>query len=131
MLDEEKVRLMTKLAFYEQTQGKEDLKVDEYYRKDYTGFHTICSVIWITIGYICVVGIVGLACLDWIFAHFSKNLMIMMGGSAVVAYVVLMIIYAFISRYIFDHKYKGARQRVKVFKHDLIKLLKMYEKEKK
>ena len=35
MLDEKKVKLMTRLAFYEQTQGKEDFKVSAYYIKDY------------------------------------------------------------------------------------------------
>ena len=41
MLDERKVKLMTKLAMYEETQGKEDFKISEYYRKDYAGMHTI------------------------------------------------------------------------------------------
>ena len=31
MLDEQKIKLMTKLAFYEETQGKEDFKISEYY----------------------------------------------------------------------------------------------------
>ena len=35
MLDKEKVKLMTTLAFYEQNEGKEDFKINEYYRKDY------------------------------------------------------------------------------------------------
>ena len=50
MLDEKKVKLMTRLAFYEQTQGKEDFKVSAYYRKDYASLHTICSIIWVTVG---------------------------------------------------------------------------------
>ena len=32
MLDRSKVKLMTKLALYEQTQGKEDFKISEYCR---------------------------------------------------------------------------------------------------
>ena len=39
MLDEKRVKLMTKLALYEETQGKDDFKVSEYYRKDYVGMH--------------------------------------------------------------------------------------------
>ena len=34
MLDERKVKLMTKLALYEETHGKEDFKISSYYRKD-------------------------------------------------------------------------------------------------
>ena len=50
MLDEQKIKLMTKLAFYEKTQGKEDFKISEYYRKDYTSLHVICSILWVTVG---------------------------------------------------------------------------------
>ena len=41
MLDERKVKLMTQLALYDQTQGKEDFKISEYYRKDYAGVHIL------------------------------------------------------------------------------------------
>ncbi len=41
MLDERKVKLMTQLAQYDQTQGKEDFKISEYYRKDYAGVHIL------------------------------------------------------------------------------------------
>ena len=49
MLDERKVKLMTKLALYEETHGKEDFKISEYYRKDYVGLHSICSFLWVTV----------------------------------------------------------------------------------
>ena len=55
MLDKRKVEVMTRLAFYEQTEGKEDFKVSEYYRRDYSSLHTICSILWVTIGYLCLV----------------------------------------------------------------------------
>ena len=122
---------MTKLAFYEQTQGKEDYKIDEYYRNDYAGFHTICAVIWVTIGYACIAGLAVFAGMDWILDNISQKLIIALGGMAVIGYLVIVMIYAFISKYIFDRKHKGARQRVKVFNHNLSRLLNMYEKEKK
>ena len=64
MLDKRKVEVMTRLAFYEQTEGKEDFKVSEYYRRDYSSLHTICSILWVTIGYLCLVGILVLIWLD-------------------------------------------------------------------
>ena len=44
MLDERKVKLMTQLALYDQTQGKEDFKISEYYRKDYVGSRGSCWI---------------------------------------------------------------------------------------
>ena len=65
MLDERKVKLMTQLALYDQTQGKEDFKISEYYRKDYAGVHILYTVLWVTIGYIAVMAKFPLFTADW------------------------------------------------------------------
>ena len=130
MLDRSKVKLMTKLALYEQTQGKEDFKISEYYRKDYVGLHSICSFLWVTVGYICVWMLILLAGFDLIVGHMSLLLMLIMMLVAVVGYVVILAIYAGVTSHVYNQKHKDARQRAKMYNHDLIKLLKLYEKEK-
>ncbi len=79
MLDRRKVELMTRLAFYEQTDGKEDFKVSEYYRKDYTSMHIICSILWTTIGYACIVGIAVLLGIEKILGNMSNTFIMMLG----------------------------------------------------
>ena len=39
MLNEERVKHMVKLAFYETTDGKEELKAGSYYKKDYINYY--------------------------------------------------------------------------------------------
>ena len=112
MLDRSKVKLMTKLALYEQTQGKEDFKIR------------------VTVGYICVWMLILLAGFDLIVGHMSLLLMLIMMLVAVVGYVVILAIYAGVTSHVYNQKHKDARQRVKMYNHDLIKLLKLYEKEK-
>lgn len=131
MLDERKVKLMTKLAFYEQTQGKEDFKISEYYRKDYAGFHTICSVIWVTIGYGCIALLALLGGMDSLMEKMSNGLIITLGIIIIVGYIGTLVIFAVISSHVYNEKHKKARQRVKKYNHNLTRLLKMYEKEKK
>lgn len=131
MLDEEKLKLMLDLAFYEQNQGREDLKINEYYRDDYTGFHTVCSVIWITMGYVLVVGIVLFAALDFLLINLSKALIIKIILGILGGYLAVLIIYLVIAQYVFNRRYKNARERMKIYDQDLTRLLKMYEKEKK
>lgn len=131
MLDEQKVRLMTELAFYEQNQGKEDFKINEYYRNDYTGFHSICSIIWVTIGYAGVVGLGGFAAMDFLLANISKMLIVTVGTGIIGGYIAILIIYAIISQAVFRRKHRDARERIRQFNYNLTKLLKMYEKEKK
>ena len=71
MLDKRKVRIMTRLALYEQNQGKEDFRISEYYRKDYAGLHAIFSFLWVTVGYILVLGLGFLVGMDQIMEHIS------------------------------------------------------------
>lgn len=130
MLDKEKVRLMTELAFYEQNEGKEDFKINEYYRKDYAGFHTLCSVLWVTFGYICLIGLIAIAGMDFILANISQSMIIMMAAVIIIGYLVVVIIYTLVANHVFDRKHREARQRMKIFNHNLTRLLKMYDKEK-
>ena len=129
MLDQRKIELMTRLAFYEQTEGKKDFKVSEFYRKDYTSLHTICSVLWVTVGYLCVIGIVILMVLEDLLENMSNGVIVMLGGMILLGYVALIIIYAIITSHIYDEKHRDARQRVKKYNHNLTRLLRMYEKE--
>ena len=129
MLDQREIELMTRLAFYEQTDGKNDFKVSEFYRKDYTSLHTICSVLWVTVGYLCVIGIVVLMVLEDILENLSNSLIVMLGGMVLLGYISLVIVYAIITNHIYDEKHRDARQRVKKYNHNLTRLLRMYEKE--
>ena len=100
MLDERKVKLMTKLALYEHTQGKEDFKISEYYRKDYAGMHIFSSVIWVTVGYVCVAMLIAFAGFDALMDNLSNSLLLMLLMIFVVGYFGVVVIYAVISSHI-------------------------------
>ena len=78
MLDEKKVKLMTHLALYEQTQGEEDFKISAYYRKDYVSLHVIYSFISVTIGYVCVAALVALAGFDVLMEKMSNGFILLL-----------------------------------------------------
>ena len=52
MLNNRKVRLMTRLAMYEQTEGKEDVRLSKYFRTDYVRLNVLKTVVAVTIGYL-------------------------------------------------------------------------------
>ena len=51
MVDERKVRLMTRLARYEQREGREALRINKFYRSDYIGLALLRNFFMTTIGY--------------------------------------------------------------------------------
>lgn len=55
MINEEKVKIMTKLAMYEQGKGRKYLPVSRYYRSDYIGLALIKNFFLVTIGYALIV----------------------------------------------------------------------------
>ena len=84
-----------------------------------------------TAGYVCLGALIVLAGLDSLMNSMSTGLIIIMGLLAIVGYFVLVIVYAVVSSHVFNRKHRQARQRVKKYNHNLTRLLKMYEKEKK
>jgi hypothetical protein len=131
MLDKQKIQLMSRLALYEQTDGKKDFKLNEYYRKDYASLHGVFSVLWVTLGYVCVVFLVGVVMLEKILANLTVKYLLTLGGIVMAGYLALCIIYAVISHILFGLRHKDARERVKNYNHDLVKLLRIYDSENK
>ena len=131
MLDERKVKLMTRLALYDQTQGKEDFKISEYYRKDYAGVHIIYTVLWVTVGYALAWMLAMIAGLDTLMEKASTVLLLTLIFAAIVGYVVVLVVYIAVASHLYNKKHQEARQRVKRYNHILTRLLKMYEKETK
>lgn len=128
MLDERKVKLMTRLAFYEQKQGQEDFRISAYYRKDYTSFHVICSVLWITIGYACALGLAVTAGMESLLERMSGGLLVLLFILVLAGYIALVVFYIGVSTHVFSKKHKDARQRVKKYNYGLTKLLKIYSR---
>lgn len=130
MLNEKKVQLMARMAMYENNHGEEDFKINSYYKKDYVSFQRLLSIIWITIGYVIVVGIGALVFVEEIFERLDLSFIIVAGVALVTGYIVLLAIYGVAASRFYHKKHEDARQRVKKFNHDLTRLNKMYEREK-
>ncbi len=129
MVDERKVKLMTQLALYEETQGKEDFKISSYYRKDYSGLHMLTGIIWVTIGYVCLAVLVVFGMLDSLLANLTLRMIVILAIVAILGYALVVAVYAILANVIFNRKHKDARQRVKEYNHNLTRLLKMYKRE--
>ena len=126
MLNESKVKLMTRMAMYESKQGEEDFKISSYYKKDYRSFHTIATIIWVTVGYAVAVGIGVIAFLDELMKNLNMQFLVMLAAA-----VVLVIFYGIVASHFYGTKHEKARKRVKQFNHDLTRLNRMYEREKR
>ena len=93
MLDQNRLRLMTKMAAYESTKGQEDLKISTYYKKDYVSLNVLITVLWVTIGYAMLVALAAFGNMEWIMENLSFDKLIIMAGAVIGAYLVLVVVY--------------------------------------
>lgn len=131
MLNEKRLKLMTRMAIYENHDGKEDFKISEYYQKDYASLNTWKSIIWVTIGYAIIIGAILLIFLDKIFNVTTISGLLVIAGAIVTGYFMAIVITGIIAHDFYKKKHIEARKRVKRFNNNLTRLGKMYEKEKR
>lgn len=131
MLNENKVKIMAKMAMYEGKQGSEDIKINSYYKRDYVSYKTLISVLWMTIGYVLVLALGVGFFLDEILDRLTLDFIVMFAISIVGVYLLLALLYVIGASQFYKKKYSDARRRLKKFNQDLTRLSRMYEKEKK
>ena len=119
MLNEEKIKIMNKLAMYEQGEGKKYLPVSKYYRSDYIGLALIKNFFLVTIGY-------GLA-----LAGGAAMNLVKLGTEIVVGYVAVLIVFSLLTYIQYSVKYHRAKKSVKKYYSELIQLNKIYGREEK
>lgn len=131
MVNEEKVKLMNRMAMYEEKQGQEDFKISAYHKKDYTSFQTILTLIWVTIGYALIIAILAMVFLDVILNNASIIIFVILAAVILIVYILLLVTYGlFASRY-YQKKHTRARGRVKKYNRMLVQLEKFYGQERK
>ncbi len=69
MLNNDKVRVMTRLAIYEKKRGKEDIGLSQYYKKDYIRLQVLNTIVFSTIGYGLLVLLVGIYQSEYLIAN--------------------------------------------------------------
>ena len=130
MLNEDRVKLMARMAAYESTQGKEDQKISSFHKKDYTSLNTLITIIWITVGYVILAGLLAIGYMDLLMAEFTMRRMIMLASVAVGAYLLLIILFGFGANDFYKKRYNLAKKRMKQYYRDLKRLGKLYNKER-
>ncbi|HIV17176.1 MAG TPA: hypothetical protein IAB17_04215, partial [Candidatus Alectryocaccobium stercorigallinarum] len=56
-MDERRIQKMTHLAMFEETDGREDIKISKYFLNDYIGIGLLKNFFLITIAYFLLLGI--------------------------------------------------------------------------
>ena len=129
MVNEDKVKLMTKLATYEKKEGKENLPVMQYYREDYIVYHVMKTAISATIAYVLLVVAVCVARSQYLLENVHKMTIEQIGGRVFIGYIVMLAVYITAGLIFYIMKYENARESVKRYLHWLKQLNSFYKEQ--
>lgn len=130
MLNEERVILMSRLASYEDGEGKQNMAVGKYFRSDYIRMQTIKSVIYATIAFVVVVALIVLMDFESFMGDIYQMDMLQYARSILFWYLGFVGIYGVISYVIYTIKYKSARKNLKIYFNNLKHLSEMNENQR-
>ncbi len=128
MLNEEKVILMTKLASYEETEGKQNEKIGNYFRGDYLTVEVLKSLLYGTIAFALGFGLYILYDFDVFMEDIYRLDIFTFAQNILAYYVIALIAYAVITFLVYSFRYTGTRKKLKRYYHNLKKLSMLYQK---
>ncbi|MCQ2537514.1 MAG: hypothetical protein MJ124_03860 [Lachnospiraceae bacterium] len=93
MVNNRKVRLMTRLAIYEEGEGKEDIRLGKYFRRDFVRLQLFKNIIAVTVGYLLLVALYMAYKLEFLISEAVKLDYAAMGRRLLALYLIILVVY--------------------------------------
>ncbi len=121
---------MAKVALYEHGEGKKTLRLNKYYKTDYSSANLLSSVPLGVLTGILIVALIFLVDVNWVVKVSEK-----LGGTLAVivlaaAFILFVAGYCFFALYMFNHKYDRFRGNLRTYGLNLRRLKNVYEEER-
>lgn len=129
MLNNDKIKLMTKLALYEQSNGKKSLPASKYYKDDYLGLKLINSAIVATLAFLLTLVCIVFVNIETLIYDITTIDLVNVGRIVTVCYIAFMVLYLTISYIVYKIKYNMIKDEVKEYDDTLKALYGIYKTE--
>ena len=120
---------MTKLAAYEEGQGKENIPQSKYYREDYISLKMINTAILVTVAYLMILAMIVFVNVEKMMTQIANMDFIKLGQIVLVWYVVIFVVYMGISYIVYSIKFKRVRNSLNEYNGNLKNLYGLYKEE--
>ena len=129
MLNNRKVRLMTRLAMYEQNEGKEDVRISKYFRTDYVRLNVLKTVVAITLGYLLILLLLIVYHSEYLIREAVTLDYEGMVSRYVGIYIIILTVYCAIGMIGYMIKYRTSRKKLAKYFRMLRRLRSLYREE--
>ncbi len=129
MISKERVKYMTKLAAFEEREGKRCHKMTQYFRNDYVGVEMIKSFLMGTLAFGILFFMWLLCKMDTLMDDINSIDWAAFGTDLLIKYLVFIVVYLIVTYIVYNVRYTRGRRKIKVFYNDLKKVSRLYETE--
>ncbi len=126
MVNEEKVRMMTKISRNEKKLGEKMVTEGGFYKSDYIISHILNAIYSITLGYLLVLFLIALYHIDYIFLNFVELNYVMLACIVLFLYVLIIIITSVLSYLHYQNRYIIVEKDMKNYYNELKELEEYY-----
>lgn len=131
MLNENKVKMMTKMAIYEKNEGRRMLKTARYFKSDYIAFGILKTLITTSIAYIIMLIMYVLYNMESIIKDINKLDYTEVGTNLIIGYVAMIAVFSAIAFVVYGKQYDNSRNGLKRYFSRLNKLERFYNGHKR
>lgn len=131
MLNENKVKMMTKMAIYEKNEGRRMLKTARYFKSDYIAFGILKTLITTSIAYIIMLIMYVLYNMEGIIKDINKLDYTEVGTNLIIGYVAMIAVFSAIAFVVYGKQYDNSRNGLKRYFSRLNKLERFYNGHKR
>ena len=126
MINEERTKLMTRLALYENKEGKKELQITRYFSGDYVGARMLASFLCGTLAFAIVVGLGALYDIENLMINIFSMDILEFARNILIIYIIFIGIYLGICYAYFTYCYGKYKTRVNKYLMRLKELYKHY-----
>lgn len=127
MLNEEKVILMTKMASYEEHEGKKNMKIGNYFRSDYIAVQVLKSIFCATVAFALIFALFIFYDFEVFMQDIYKMDLVSFAKTVLMYYGITVVAYGAASYGICTYRYAKAKKSLKLYYQNLKKLNSLYE----
>ena len=129
MINEERVKNMTRIAIYEKNQGKRQINMNKYYKMDYVSYHILLSFIYATIAFVMIGAALVLFGMESLLEQINTLDYMAIARNILILYGVWIGTFFLISFVVYNIRYEKMKPGLKDYYQKLKLLNEQYEEE--
>lgn len=129
MVNEERIKLMTRMAAYEKEKHKKNIKIVSFFKKDYISMQVLKSIVYTTIAFGIILGLYVLYDFEVFMKEIYQMDLFQFAKSVIIVYLIFLGVVLMVTHVAALYQYNRAWESTRVYYMNLKKLSGIYGEE--